>query len=559
MGVRLPVIQDFLEKQQDLSAVERFARLHEAGQVDDTAGLYEAQIPLTKPGSGQQYAFQVDLDACTGCKACVVGCNKLNGLDPDEAWRAVGTIHGGSVSAPIQQTVTTACHHCLDPACMNGCPVGAYEKDPVTGIVRHLDDQCIGCQYCTLTCPYDVPQYNKRLGIVRKCDMCSDRLAEGEAPACVQSCPNGAISIRIVDVQEVLDDAQGDAFLPGAPSPGITAPTTTYKTRRSLPRNVLPANFYNVAPADKHLPLVITLVLTQLSAGAFVVDALDAATSATLAAEGIGKLHSLVAGALGIIALLAGTAHLGRPQYAFRAFIGLRTSWMSREIIAFGVFVKAAALAAISYWAPWLLELARLPDLLGASIPQIQRGLIAATAVIGVIGVICSVMIYVVTRRRWWSGTATTLKFFGTAALLGLGTMAATSALTSVVFPGSVQMAKLDQLLLLMAGTGAAKLLYEASIFLHLLDKQRGDMKRTALLLSTELSSQNTLRFSAGLLGSVLLPLLIVLIGPSPGSLGTLTATLAALLLSTAGELLERVLFFTAVSAPRMPGAVGAK
>lgn len=559
MGVRLPVIQDFLEKQQDLSAVERFARLHEAGQVDDTAGLYEAQIPLTKPGSGQQYAFQVDLDACTGCKACVVGCNKLNGLDPDEAWRAVGTIHGGSVSAPIQQTVTTACHHCLDPACMNGCPVGAYEKDPVTGIVRHLDDQCIGCQYCTLTCPYDVPQYNKRLGIVRKCDMCSDRLAEGEAPACVQSCPNGAISIRIVDVQEVLDDAQGDAFLPGAPSPGITAPTTTYKTRRSLPRNVLPANFYNVAPADKHLPLVITLVLTQLSAGAFVVDALDAATSATLAAEGIGKLHSLVAGALGIIALLAGTAHLGRPQYAFRAFIGLRTSWMSREIIAFGVFVKAAALAAISYWAPWLLKLARLPDLLGASIPQIQRGLIAATAVIGVIGVICSVMIYVVTRRRWWSGTATTLKFFGTAALLGLGTMAATSALTSVVFPGSVQMAKLDQLLLLMAGTGAAKLLYEASIFLHLLDKQRGDMKRTALLLSTELSSQNTLRFSAGLLGSVLLPLLIVLIGPSPGSLGTLAATLAALLLSTAGELLERVLFFTAVSAPRMPGAVGAK
>src|SRR5690606_20403727 len=132
---------------------------------------------------------------------------------------------------------------------------------------------CIGCQYCTLTCPYEVPQYNKRLGIVRKCDMCSDRLAEGEAPACVQSCPNGAISIRAVDVQEVLDDAQGDAFLPGAPSPGITAPTTLYKTKRNLPRNVLPANFYDVAPADRHLPLVITLVLTQLSVGAFCVDA----------------------------------------------------------------------------------------------------------------------------------------------------------------------------------------------------------------------------------------------------------------------------------------------
>jgi ferredoxin len=123
MGVRLNVIQETLRLQSDLSAVERFARLHEQGEVPTS--LYEAQIPLTKPKKGQQYGFQVDLDACTGCKACVVGCNKLNGLDHDEAWRAVGVIHGGSAEAPIQQTVTTACHHCLDPACMNGCPVGA--------------------------------------------------------------------------------------------------------------------------------------------------------------------------------------------------------------------------------------------------------------------------------------------------------------------------------------------------------------------------------------------------------------------------------------------------
>ena len=53
----------------------------------------------------------------------------------------------------------------------------AYEKDPVTGIVRHLDDQCIGCSYCILKCPYDVPKYSRARGIVRKCDMCHSRLA----------------------------------------------------------------------------------------------------------------------------------------------------------------------------------------------------------------------------------------------------------------------------------------------------------------------------------------------------------------------------------------------
>ena len=95
---------------------------------------------------------------------------------------------------------------------MKGCPVGAYKKDSVTGIVKHLDDQCIGCQYCIFTCPYDVPQYSKSRGIVRKCDMCADRLSEDEAPACMQACPTEAISIRVVDTSAAIADAQGDAF-----------------------------------------------------------------------------------------------------------------------------------------------------------------------------------------------------------------------------------------------------------------------------------------------------------------------------------------------------------
>src|SRR4030095_5746468 len=147
----------------------------------------------------------------------------------------VGLLHGGTADSPAQQTVTTSCHHCVDPACLAGCPVRGYEKDPVTGIVRHLDDQCIGCQYCTLMCPYDAPKYSAERGIVRKCDMCSDRLASGEAPACVQACPNAATSISLIDQAQAVQASEAGAFLPGAPAPDHTIPTTVYRSARDLP------------------------------------------------------------------------------------------------------------------------------------------------------------------------------------------------------------------------------------------------------------------------------------------------------------------------------------
>src|SRR5689334_2909025 len=210
------LIDAMLGEQGDLTAVERFAQFHEDVTKPLQGKYYSSLLPARAPGPGEQYAFEVDLDSCSGCKACVVACHALNGLEENESWRDVGLVHGGSHAAPFQQTVTTACHHCADPGCLNGCPVLAYEKDPVTGIVRHLDDQCIGCQYCILKCPYDVPKYSERLGIVRKCDMCHNRLAEGEAPACVQACPTHAI--KIVKVSLTVG---------GAPSSSALASSTT--------------------------------------------------------------------------------------------------------------------------------------------------------------------------------------------------------------------------------------------------------------------------------------------------------------------------------------------
>ncbi|HTV18224.1 MAG TPA: DmsC/YnfH family molybdoenzyme membrane anchor subunit [Polyangiaceae bacterium] len=556
---RLPLIDEYLKEQQTLTAVTRFAQLHERDALPAQARYYESLLPLDKPKLGQQYAFSVDLDRCTGCKACVTACHNLNGLDEGETWRSVGLLHGGSRTSPMQQTVTTACHHCIEPACLAGCPVNAYEKDPLTGIVRHLDDQCIGCQYCTLTCPYDVPQFNKKLGIVRKCDMCSDRLAVGEAPACVQACPNEAIAIRIVDTAQIVEDVQADAFLPGAPSPGITLPTTEYKTKRVFPKNTLPADFYNVRPAHNHFPLVVLLVLTQLSVGAFSVDYV--VTSFFHSEETIQRYHALVALALGLIALVASTTHLGRPQYGFRAIMGIGHSWMSREIAGFGAFAGLAVAYATGVWANPLLASLGLPMLDAAWVSASLRWLGASVVLSGLLGVGCSVMLYAVTRRAFWKMSQSGPRFFATTAVLG-------TSLTLLVFtaaaragepvPGHIA-AGLNGALIAFS---VFKLLHELSIFSHLRLSQSSDLKRTALLMRGELAPLTQIRFLLGVVGGIVLPFwLSVFIDPRAAALelGTLPLAITAFgaLCLTAGEFVERSLFFMAAAAPKMPGAVG--
>ena len=557
---RLPLVAQYLRSQQDLTAVERFARRHEAEELPSHE-LYKELIPLTRPRSGEQYAFQVDLDACTGCKACVSACHHLNGLDEAEAetWRAVGLLHGGSPAVPVQQTVTTACHHCLDPACMKGCPVNAYEKSPETGIVRHLDDQCIGCQYCTLTCPYEVPQYSKSRGIVRKCDMCGDRLASGEAPACVQACPNEAISIRIVDVARVLEEAQVDAFLPGAPSPGITVPTTNYVTERVFPRNMLPADFYTVRPGHQHFPLVVMLVLTQLSVGAFVVDfAVERLSSGAWVAES-RPFHALVGLAIGLLALGASTLHLGRPHLAFRAVVGLRTSWLSREILAFGAFAGSALLYTLLCWYTSVDRQLGLPGVDALLRDKLVAALGWVVVSSGLCGILCSVMLYAVTRRRWWSAGRTMVRFGLTALVLGLATTLVTSGAVAVGLDRFQEFRQAGaKLCWALSAASLTKLIVDGSVMAHLYDKQLTELKRTAMLLRGELQPVAVLRALAALVFGVALPLLLAeqLRGTSEvGGLITVVVLSASFLGLLVGEMIERALFFKASSAPKMPGA----
>ncbi|MBI2497270.1 MAG: dimethyl sulfoxide reductase anchor subunit, partial [Opitutae bacterium] len=376
---------------------------------------FQSLIPLTAPGPGEQYAFEVDLDSCSGCKACVVACHSLNGLDKTESWRDVGLVHGGSCAAPYQQTITTACHHCADPACLNGCPVLAYEKDPVTGIVRHLDDQCIGCQYCVLKCPYDVPKYSERLGIVRKCDMCHQRLGAGEAPACVQACPTQAIRIVMVTIHgggvpsPRNDPPRADTshFLPAAPDPAYTQPTTRYVSRQPLPANARAADASALRPHPPHWPLVIMLTLLSVSVGCFTVAALTAFNPIPFVTYYVTN----IGWAAGTLGLAASVFHLGQRLRAWRIFLGWRKSWLSREAVVFGAWfgLATATIMVTRGFSPHALP---LPPLL------------AATALTGLAGLFCSVMIYVDTRREFWRFTQTAPRFLGTALVCGLAFVA---------------------------------------------------------------------------------------------------------------------------------------
>ncbi len=217
---------------------------------------------------GEQYRFHFDMTKCIGCKCCEVACNEQNGNPVDINWRRVGEIEGGTYPFTDRFYLSMGCNHCLDAACLKGCPVDAYSKDGVSGLVLHSADACIGCQYCTWNCPYGVPQYNPERGVVGKCDMCYGRLDAGREPACVNACPESAIQIEIVNIAEWRADHQaGNA--PGMPPVEQTVSTT----RITLPANLTPglekADHTRVRPEHPHWPLVFMTVLTQLSAGAF--------------------------------------------------------------------------------------------------------------------------------------------------------------------------------------------------------------------------------------------------------------------------------------------------
>lgn len=166
-----------------------------------------------------QYGFYVELERCTKCWACQVACKSWKGIDAGTvSLRRVIEITSGTFPDVKRTFLSMSCMHCGDPACVAVCPAGAITKRAEDGVVLVDDSKCIGCHYCFFACPFGVPQYDDTM---KKCDFCQDRLAEGKQPACVATCPNGALHFGTLDELSKLAQTKVAKRLSGSTTPSV--------------------------------------------------------------------------------------------------------------------------------------------------------------------------------------------------------------------------------------------------------------------------------------------------------------------------------------------------
>jgi DMSO reductase iron-sulfur subunit len=390
-------------------------------------------IPDRPLEPGEQYRFHFNMTKCIGCRSCEIACNEQNGNPTEIRWRRIGEIEGGAYPDTSRHYLSMGCNHCLDADCLKGCPVDAYTKDPVTGIVLHSADACIGCQYCVWNCPYSVPQFNKERGVVGKCDMCHGRLTDGLEPACVNACPEGAIEIEIVDMLAWRSD-YALAESPGMPAAGHTISTTRITLPPDTAASLERVDAGRIAPEHAHLSLVFMTTLMQAVAGSLL---------AALFFHAAQPLLLLALLGITAVALNISVLHLGRPAYAWRALKMWRRSWLSREVLLFGLFFAALAGFAVAACvnavpAMWLsrLHLTRigwLQHLPATTLALSALGVIAA--VLGIAGIIASSFIYLVPARPSWNMVHTPIDFLLSAPLIGTTLPAVLSTILPSILP----------------------------------------------------------------------------------------------------------------------------
>ncbi len=187
-----------------------------ANQQLDIVARSATTTPVAHVRERYKVAKLIDESKCIGCKACQVACMTWNDL------RDTVGVNVGTYDNPVDLTAESwtvmrfyevepqenhlqwlirkdGCMHCADPGCLKACPAPGAIVQHSNGIVDFVQDHCIGCGYCIIGCPFDIPRISDKDNKAYKCTLCSDRVNVGLEPACVKTCPTGAITFGAKD------------------------------------------------------------------------------------------------------------------------------------------------------------------------------------------------------------------------------------------------------------------------------------------------------------------------------------------------------------------------
>jgi formate dehydrogenase iron-sulfur subunit len=241
-----------------------------------------ARSATTTPSPGvretQKVAKLIDVSKCIGCKACQVACMEWNDLRDE-----IGTNHG-VYDNPLDLTDKSwtvmrfsevevekgklewlirkdGCMHCADPGCLKACPAPGAIVQYSNGIVDFHEEHCIGCGYCITGCPFNIPRISKKDSKAYKCTLCSDRVSVGVEPACVKTCPTGALVFgskedMIQHAEERIVDLKSRGYNNAGlyDPPGVGGTHVMYVLQHADQPQI-----YNGLPKDPHISLWVEL------------------------------------------------------------------------------------------------------------------------------------------------------------------------------------------------------------------------------------------------------------------------------------------------------------
>jgi formate dehydrogenase iron-sulfur subunit len=241
-----------------------------------------ARSATTTPSPGvretQKVAKLIDVSKCIGCKACQVACMEWNDLRDE-----IGTNHG-VYDNPLDLTDKSwtvmrfseveveqgklewlirkdGCMHCADPGCLKACPAPGAIVQYSNGIVDFHEENCIGCGYCITGCPFNIPRISKKDSKAYKCTLCSDRVSVGMEPACVKTCPTGALVFgskedMIQHAEERIVDLKSRGYNNAGlyDPPGVGGTHVMYVLQHADQPQI-----YNGLPKDPQISLLVEL------------------------------------------------------------------------------------------------------------------------------------------------------------------------------------------------------------------------------------------------------------------------------------------------------------